>query len=77
MAPARFESREFERDDLAQCQSLWVGRGRHRRGERVAADNLRSIRPAGGLHTDTIGTVLGRTFARDVARGTPLTWDLI
>ncbi|ALE85950.1 MULTISPECIES: pseudaminic acid synthase [unclassified Pseudonocardia] len=76
MGPARFGPRESERDTLALRRSLWVVAD-VAAGEKVTADNVRSIRPAGGLHTDTIGTVLGRTFTRDVARGTPLTWDLI
>ena len=38
---------------------------------------MRSIRPTGGLDPDAIGTVLGRTFTADAAKGTPLTWDLI
>jgi sialic acid synthase SpsE len=46
-------------------------------GDEVTAANVRSIRPAGGLAPDEIGAVLGRTFGRDVARGTPLSWDLI
>jgi len=46
-------------------------------GEPVTEQNVRSIRPAGGLDPDTIGLVLGRTFTRDAAKGTPLTWDLI
>ncbi|MFD0785384.1 SAF domain-containing protein, partial [Micromonospora azadirachtae] len=41
------------------------------------AANVRSIRPAGGLPPADIDRVLGRTFAQDVPRGTPLSWDLI
>ncbi len=48
-----------------------------RAGDPVTVDNVRSIRPAGGLAPETISTVIGRAFARDVSRGTPLTWDLI
>jgi len=46
-------------------------------GDLVTETNVRSIRPAGGLATDLITTVVGRRFVRDVPRGTPLTWDLI
>lgn len=46
-------------------------------GEQVTADNVRSIRPAGGLAPVEIDRVVGRTFTVDVPRGTPLTWDLI
>lgn len=48
-----------------------------RAGEPVTADNVRSIRPTGGLPPDTITQILGRPFRADVAKGTPLTWDLL
>ena len=48
-----------------------------RAGDVVAPENVRSIRPAGGLAPDAIGLVTGRRFTRDVARGTALTWDII
>ncbi|HZL06551.1 MAG TPA: SAF domain-containing protein, partial [Coriobacteriia bacterium] len=48
-----------------------------RAGDRVTPDNVRSIRPAGGLEPIHLDTVLGRTFSRDASRGTPLTWDLV
>jgi sialic acid synthase SpsE len=43
----------------------------------VTRENVRSIRPSGGLPTDEMRKVLGRTFTTDVTRGTPLTWDVI
>lgn len=46
-------------------------------GDPVTRDNVRSIRPAGGLSADSIEIVLGRRFAKDVSRGTALTWDLV
>lgn len=48
-----------------------------RAGDLVTAQNVRSIRPAGGLPADTISLVVGRRFSRDAERGTPLTWDII
>lgn len=48
-----------------------------RAGERVTTSNVRSVRPAGGLPPDCLSTVLGRTFARDAAKGAPLTWELL
>ena len=76
MAPPRFGPTEAERDTLALRRSLYVVAD-VRAGDPVTAQNVRSIRPAGGLPTDTFASVVGRTFARDVERGTPLTWDLI
>lgn len=46
-------------------------------GEAFTPRNVRSIRPGHGLHTRFLPEVLGRRAARDVARGTPLSWDLI
>lgn len=46
-------------------------------GEPFRAHNVRSIRPAYGLHPRYLEQVLGRHAARDIARGTPLSWDLV
>ena len=63
------ESRRFRRslfvvEDVAQ-------------GELLTDRNVRSIRPAGGLHTREIDRVIGRRATRPIERGTPLTWDLV
>lgn len=65
-----------EREGLRFRRSLYVVQD-VRAGDPVTADNVRSIRPAGGLPTDLFDTVEGRTFTADTARGTALTWDLI
>ncbi|GAA1761435.1 pseudaminic acid synthase [Luedemannella helvata] len=67
---------EAEREGLRFRRSLFVVRD-VRAGEAVSPDNVRSIRPAGGLAPDTFATVEGRIFRTDVPRGTPLTWELI
>ena len=46
-------------------------------GETVSLDNIRSIRPADGLHPQELPHVLGWSFRVDVAAGTPLDWTLI
>ena len=46
-------------------------------GEVFTSENLRSIRPGHGLHTRHLPEVLGRRAAHDIARGTPLNWDLV
>ncbi|SIQ94737.1 pseudaminic acid synthase [Micromonospora avicenniae] len=65
-----------EREGLRFRRSLFVVAD-VRAGDPVTAANVRSIRPAGGLPPADIDRVLGRTFAQDVPRGTPLSWDLI
>lgn len=46
-------------------------------GEPFTLRNVRSIRPGHGLHTRYLPGLLGRHAARDIARGTPLAWDLV
>lgn len=41
-------------------------------GDTVTHDNVRSIRPADGMHPARLPLILGRTFAVDVTAGTPL-----
>jgi N-acetylneuraminate synthase len=48
-----------------------------RAGEAFTPANVRSIRPGYGLHTRHLEQVMGRVAARDVARGTPLAWELV
>ncbi|MBE1237330.1 pseudaminic acid synthase [Phaeovibrio sulfidiphilus] len=48
-----------------------------RAGEPFTAQNVRSIRPGHGLHTRHYDEVLGRRARCDIARGTPLSRDLI
>ena len=67
---------EHEKEGLRLRRSLYVVADA-RAGDVVGPENVRSIRPAGGLPPDEFGRVVGRTFRSDVSRGTPLTWDLI
>ena len=69
--PARSEetSRAFRR-------SLFVVRDINA-GERFTPDNVKSIRPASGLHTRYLSHVLGQRASQDIRRGTPLSWSLI
>ncbi len=48
-----------------------------RAGEVLTAINVRCIRPAAGLHPRHLEEVLGRRARRDIARGTPLSWELL
>ncbi|MFN3348176.1 pseudaminic acid synthase [Pseudorhodoplanes sp.] len=46
-------------------------------GETFTARNVRSIRPGHGLPPKYLSSMMGRTAARDLKRGTPLSWDMI
>lgn len=57
-------------------RSLFVVRDM-KAGETFTAENVRSIRPGYGLHTRHLDEVLGSKASRDIARGTPLSWEFI
>ena len=48
-----------------------------KKGELFTKENVRSIRPADGLHPSHFNEVLGKRAACDVERGTPLSWALV
>ncbi|MDX6239938.1 MAG: hypothetical protein QOG10_4753 [Kribbellaceae bacterium] len=68
--------KQAEQNVLRFRRSLYVTRD-VKAGEKVAADNVRSVRPAGGLAPDAFTSVEGRKFRVDAVKGTPLTWDLL
>lgn len=73
---AEFTLGEKERASRAFRRSLFVVKD-VKRGETFTEVNVRSIRPANGLHTRHLPEVLGKSCARDVQRGTPLSWDMV
>ena len=75
-SPRQIGPTDSEQAVLRLRRSLYVVQD-VRAGDEVTGQNVRSIRPAGGLPPDDISTVLGRRFSRDVSRGTPLAWDLV
>jgi N-acetylneuraminate synthase len=65
-----------EQASLAFRRSLFVVED-VKSGEMFSSKNVRSIRPAHGLHTRHLPAILGRRAACDIERGTPLSWDLV
>ena len=43
-------------------------------GETVTENNVRSIRPSYGLHPMYLNEVMGKTFRKNILKGTPLDW---
>ncbi len=69
VSPREAASRAFRR-------SLFVTKD-IRAGELFTGDNVRSVRPAAGLPPKYLDQVLGRRANRDLAAGTPLSWQVI
>jgi len=46
-------------------------------GQEFSIANVRSIRPGDGIHTKYFKEILGKKAIKNVAKGTPVTWDLV
>lgn len=71
-----YQLSDKEKASRAFRRSLFVVRDM-KAGELFTADNVRSIRPADGLHTRYWKRVIGSRAGKDISRGTPLSWDLV
>jgi N-acetylneuraminate synthase len=76
LGAVRFGPTEAEKSSLVFRRSLYVAKDM-RKGELFDAQNLRAVRPGLGLPPRHIDAFLGKPIARDAAKGTPLTWDLL
>lgn len=65
-----------EQDSLRFRRSLFVV-ANMAKGEAFTEENLRSIRPSGGLHTRNYADLMGQKAACDIRAGTALAWDMV
>ena len=72
----QFSPGQREANNLKFRRSLFVVED-VRRGELFTRQNVRSIRPADGLHPRHLSEVLGQRATSDIERGTPLSWVLV
>jgi len=72
----QFGPSEREASSLKFRRSLFVVEDL-RQGEAFTKKNVRSIRPADGLHPRYIDEVVGRRATCDIQRGTPLRWTMV
>lgn len=63
------KSRVFRRSLFVVCET--------KAGEEFTYENVRPIRPGGGLHTRHLDQVIGRKASQHIKMGTPLDWKLI
>lgn len=71
-----YELTQKQKNSREDSRSLFVVKD-IRAGEELTKDNVRSIRPAFGMHTMYYEEILGRKACKDIARGTPLSWEHI
>lgn len=65
-----------EMNTRAYRRSLFVVRDM-KKGDVFTSENLRSIRPANGLHPRHLSEILGQHAATDIEQGTPISWELV
>ena len=65
-----------ESASLKHRRSLYIAQDL-KAGTVLNEENLRRVRPGMGLAPKHFETVLGMAVSRDVAKGTPLSWDLL
>lgn len=71
-----YELTEQQKRSREDGRSLFVVKDM-KEGEAFTEENVRSIRPAFGLHTMYFDEVMGKKARRDISKGTPLDWKLI
>ncbi|MEX1153174.1 pseudaminic acid synthase [Parvibaculum sp.] len=76
LGQVRYGPTEAEESSVTQRRSLYIGADM-KAGDVLTKDNLRRIRPGLGLPPKYYDMLLGRKVARDVAKGTPVSWDFI
>jgi sialic acid synthase SpsE len=76
LGDVRYETTEKESESETFRRSLFVVED-VKEGDPFTEENVRSIRPGDGLHTRHLEDVLGRSAAKDIKRGSPLSWSLV
>ena len=71
-----YGSTEAEKKSLVFRRSLYITQDM-KKGESFNQHNLRAIRPGYGLAPKHIGQFIGKCAAKDIRRGTAVTWDML
>jgi pseudaminic acid synthase len=71
-----YELSEKQKRSREDGRSLFVVKNM-KEGEIFTEENVRSIRPAFGLHTMYLDEIMGKRARTDISKGTPLDWKLI
>lgn len=76
LGTATYEITAKQKENRVFRRSLFVVKD-IKAGEIFSMNNIRSIRPGGGLHTRYLEQVLGKKAVTEIRRGVPLSWDLV
>jgi pseudaminic acid synthase len=76
MGKVNYALSDKEKHSLQFKRSLYVVKDMQV-GESFTADNVRSIRPANGLHTRHFEEIINKKSNQNIKAGTPLSWEFI
>jgi pseudaminic acid synthase len=76
MGRVRYDLTPKEQKSLQFKRSLYVVKDMAE-GEAFSSENIRSIRPANGLHTRHYDQILGRPASQSIKAGTALGWEFV
>lgn len=73
---ATYELTEKQKNSRDHSRSLFVAKDM-KKGDVFTTENLRSVRPSCGLHTQYYEELLGKKISKDAKLGTPMSWELV
>ncbi len=76
MGKVDYEMTEKKESSRTFSRSLFICKDVEK-GEVITDENIKSVRPNSGLHPKYFNKVVGKTFAKSVIKGTPLSFDII
>lgn len=76
LGAVRYGPTDAEARAVTRRRSLYIGEDM-KAGDVLTEKNLRRIRPGLGLPPKFYDELLGRRVTRDVAKGTPVSWDIV
>jgi pseudaminic acid synthase len=76
LGEARYGQLAAESASVKERPSIYVMRAM-KKGDKFTNQNMRIIRPANGLAPRYYDALIGKTCARDIAAGVPLSWEFI
>lgn len=71
-----YDLTDKQRAEREHSRSLFIAKDM-KAGDVFTPENLRSVRPANGLHTKHYEELLGKKIAKDAKLGTPMNWELV
>lgn len=71
-----YDLTEKQKNSRDHSRSLFVAKDM-KKGDVFTEENLRSVRPSCGLHTQYYEELLGKKISKDAKLGTPMSWELV